>query len=205
MSLTTRVLLFDVGGVLATNGWDRTARRRAAEEFGFDSKEFQNRHEFVAHDFETGQLDLVGYLDRTLFYRERPFQREDIAEFIKHQTEPYNDSLAIVAELAAYRRYLLATLNNESRELNEHRIQKLGLEKHFSIFLSSCYLGVRKPEPETYRIAIDLTQHEPAECVFIDDRLLNLECAAREGIRTIHFAGAAGLRAELIAQGVLKK
>ena len=199
----TRVLLFDVGGVLATNGWDRAARHRAAEAFGFDVEEFQDRHEFVSHDFETGRLDLSGYLDRTLFYRERPFHRDDFVEFMKGQTEPFSDSLAIVDELAATDQYLLATLNNESRELNEHRIETLGLSESFSMFLSSCYLGVSKPEPEIYRIAIDVTQHSPDECLFIDDRSLNLECATRAGMRTIHFTDAAGLRADLAKEGVL--
>ena len=200
---TTRVLLFDVGGVLATNGWDRESRRRSADAFGFDWEEFQNRHELVSHDFETGRLDLAGYLERTLFYRERPFPRQDFIEFMMGRTKPFSDSLAIVAEVAAKDQYLLATLNNESRELNEHRIETLGLTENFSIFLSSCYLGVRKPEPEIYRIAIDITQHAPDECLFIDDRSLNLECATREGMRTIHFNDAAGLRADLAKEGIL--
>jgi len=203
VSAQIRVLLFDVGGVLATNGWDGVARRRAADEFGFDWEEFQSRHDFVAHDFETGRLDLTGYLDRTLFYRERSFQADHFVEFMKRQTKPFADSLAIVEELAASRRYVLATLNNESRELNEHRIQKLGLAPNFSMFLSSCYLGFSKPESEIYRIAIDITQQAPDECLFIDDRPLNLECAALEGIQTIHFTGAVDLRADLVAAGVL--
>jgi len=199
----TRVLFFDVGGVLATNGWDRLARRRAAEAFSFDWEEFQDRHDFVSHDFETGRLDLSGYLERTLFYRERSFRRQDFIEFMMGQTKPFPDSLAIVDEVAATARYLLATLNNESRELNEHRIEKLGLSENFSMFLSSCYLGVSKPEPEIYRIAIDVMQHSPDECLFIDDRSLNLECATLAGMRTIHFTDAAGLRADLAKEGIL--
>ena len=203
MSAKTKVILFDVGGVLASNGWDRVARHRAADEFGFDWTEFQDRHDFVAHDFETGRLDLHGYLERTLFYRERSFQPDDFVTFMKEQTKPFEDSLTIARELAASRSYVLATLNNESRELNEHRIQILGLEEIFSMFLSSCYLGVSKPKPEIYRIAIDVTQHSPDECLFIDDRSLNLECAVREGMRTVHFTGAVDLRAQLILLGLL--
>lgn len=199
-----RVLLFDVGGVLATNGWDRVARRRAADQFEFDWEEFQDRHEFVAHDFETGKLDLAGYLDRTLFYRERPFDRSQFVDFMKDQTQPFDESLAIAAELAASGRFLMATLNNESRELNEYRIQALGLSRTFSVFLSSCYLGVTKPEPEIYRIATDVTNHGPGKCLFIDDRRLNLECAELVGMQTNHFTDAATLRADLTVQGLLQ-
>lgn len=41
---------------------------------------------------------------------------------------------------------LLATLNNESRDLNEHRVAKFQLGNYFSMFLSSCYLSIRKPD-----------------------------------------------------------
>ena len=104
MSAKIRVILFDVGGVLASNGWDRIARRSASNEFGFDWAQFQDRHDFVAHDFETGRLDLPGYLERTLFYRERSFQPDDFVTFMKEQTKPLEDSLAIGRELAASRR-----------------------------------------------------------------------------------------------------
>lgn len=203
MPSQTRVILFDVGGVLASNGWDRYARRRATDEFGVDWEEFQDRHDLIAADFETGNLDLKEYLDRTLFYRDRSFDPDDFIEFMKRQTEPFTDSLAIAAELASSGRFVMGTLNNESRELNDHRIERLGLADYFSMFISSCYVGLRKPEPEIYRLAVDVTQHAPGECLFIDDRPLNLECAELEGMRTLHYTDTAGLRAGLIAEGVL--
>lgn len=199
---TPRVILFDVGGVLATNGWDRQARHRASEHFGFDWEEFQDRHDSVAHEFETGSLSRPGYLERTLFYRDRDFSPNDVVEFMHRQTRPFDDSLAIAAELAATP-VVLATLNNESRELNEHRIEVLGLREHFSMFLSSCYLGVAKPEPDIYRLAVDVTQQAPEDCLFIDDRSLNVECARLEGMQTHLFEDAASLRDELTARGLL--
>jgi putative hydrolase of the HAD superfamily len=97
---------------------------------------------------------------------------------------------------------VLATLNNESRELNDHRIETFGLRRFFSAFMSSCYLGMRKPEEHIYRLAVDIIQHQPEECVFIDDRMLNLECADRAGIRSVHFTNADQLRASLNELGV---
>ena len=198
-----RVILFDVGGVLASNGWDRRARRRAVEHFDLDLEDFQDRHDFVANAFETGHLDLDSYLERTVFYRERPFAPRDLVDFMFGQTEPIAESLEIAAELSASDRFVMATLNNESRALNDHRIEVLGLRDHFSTFFSSCYLGVRKPEPEIFRIAIDVTGSDPDDCVFIDDRRLNLECAALEGMRTILFTDPARLRADLTDLGLL--
>jgi putative hydrolase of the HAD superfamily len=178
-----KVLLFDIGRVLLTNGWDRHSRQRACEHFGLDWEDFQDRHEFVSGDFETGKLTLEQYLRRTVFYRDRPFSEEGFVAFMKAESEPYADSLNLVGELAASGRYVLATLNNESRELNEHRIETFGLRDHFTMFLSSCYLGVKKPDEGIYAMAVSITQYRPEECVFIDDRELNLECANLAGIR----------------------
>ena len=197
-----KVLFFDVGGVLLTNGWNRGSRRQAVEQFGLDGEEFQDRHDFIAVDFENGKLTLDDYLDRTVFYRGRHFTREEFVEFMFSQSEAKPDTITILEELSAMDRYLLATLNNESRELNQHRIRTFGLDRHFALFLSSCYLGLRKPEPEIYRVAVDITQASPNECAFIDDRALNLECAIRAGIQSIHFLGTTQLRASLRKLGV---
>ena len=197
-----KVLLFDVGGVLLTNGWDREARRLACERFELDWDDFQDRHEFVAPDFETGKLTMTEYLRRTVFYRERPFTEDEFVDFMKAQSEAMPDSLALLADLAASGDYVLATLNNESRELNDHRIETFGLREYFSVFMSSCYLGMRKPEEHIYRVAVDITQHRPEQCVFIDDRELNLECAERAGIKPVRFKNAEQLRISLRELGV---
>ena len=70
-------LFWDVGGVLLTNGWDRAARRRAAEQFHLDWEEFEDRHDLVVTDFEKGRLTLDEYLQRTVFYRSRSFSQDD--------------------------------------------------------------------------------------------------------------------------------
>jgi putative hydrolase of the HAD superfamily len=163
---------------------------------------FQDRHEFVSGDFETGKLTLEQYLRRTVFYRDRPFSQEEFVAFMKAESEPYADSLDLVGELAASGRYVLAALDNRSKELNEHCIETLGPREHFTMFLSSCYLGVKKPDEGIYEMAVNITQYRPEECVFIDDRELNLECANLAGIRPIHFRDANQLRTSLAELGV---
>lgn len=196
------VIFFDVGGVLLSNGWDRTARRKASDTFGLDWEDFQDRHDFVADAFERGETDLDTYLSRTVFYRNRSFNKDDFTDFIKAQSTPNQDALDVLRRLSESGRYVLATLNNESREINEHRIDTFGLRDHFHMFLSSCYLGIRKPEPEIFATAVDIVQRPPGECLFVDDRELNLECAVLAGITPIHFETAQGLLTDLAAAGV---
>jgi putative hydrolase of the HAD superfamily len=195
-------IFWDVGGVLLTNGWDRVSRRLAAEKFGLDLDDFEVRHGMVADVFDTGRLRLDDYLDRVVFHRPRGFARDAFHAFMLEQSQAYPETLAIVERLAAARRYLLATLNNESLELNEHRITRFGLRAHFTMFLSSCYLGVRKPDEAIYRLALWVTQTAPGEALFIDDRALNLECARHLGMRTIHYQNATQLAGELQAAGL---
>ncbi len=197
-----KVLLFDIGGVLLSNGWDRHSRQSASDRFDLDWENFEDRHQFVANDFETGKLTLGQYLRRTVFYRERDFTEDEFFDFMKARSEPHADTLDLVREIAESRRYVLGTLNNESRELNDYRIHEFGLRQYFSVFLSSCYVGMRKPDADIYELAVDVVQYSPPACVFIDDRELNLECAVRSGIRSIHFEDANQLRTSLIEMGV---
>jgi putative hydrolase of the HAD superfamily len=196
-------LFFDVGGVLLTNGWDRATRRQAAELYRLDWDTLEERHELVVADFETGRITLDEYLDRTIFHDPRPFSHEEFKAYLLDRSQPDADSLAVAAELAAACRYLMATLNNESAELNAHRIQRFGLRRYFTVFFTSCFLGLRKPDPRIYRLAVNLTQRDSEECLFVDDRPLNVESARAVGMRAIRFENAAQLRRELVALGVL--
>ncbi len=96
----------------------------------------------------------------------------------------------------------MATLNNEIMELNVFRIEEFGLRRCFPVFFSSCFLGLRKPDEGIYRTVLQITQRAPDECIFIDDREVNLECPRELGIQTILFQDATQLKAELREKGV---
>lgn len=200
MPFTT--LFLDIGGVLLSNAWDHDQRGHVLSHFQLDETEFHGRHELLISSFERGKIGLDDYLDRTVFYRERAFSREDFKRLMFAQSQPYEDALQLARSLAETGRYLIGSINNESRELNAYRIQQFGLKEIFRIFVSSCYVGMRKPEPGIYQLALDLLQKDPGECIFVDDRALNLESAARLGIRTIQMKDAASLREELEKLGV---
>lgn len=197
-----RALFWDVGGVLLTNAWDRTQRLAALEHFGLDEEEFHDRHEMVVSSFERGKITLDEYLDRTVFYRTRPFTRDQFRDFMYPLSQPFPDALAFAQSLSDSGRYFMGTINNESRELNYYRIEKFGLRRTFRVFLSSCFVGMRKPERDIYRLALETTQVPADECCFIDDRSLNLECAAKLGMHTIEMQTLEQLREELGKLGV---
>ena len=198
MNVTT--IFWDLGGVVLTNAWDRDQRVKVLSEFGITSKadldEFGDRHREVASLFEIGQCTLDQYLDMTLFGIERNFTRDQFKEKMFEQSQSL-EGLEALKAAAATNKYFLATLNNESRELNEHRFQKFGLTRYFRAFFSSCYLKMMKPNPDIYQTALHLTQRNPDECVFIDDRAQNAEAARRVGLHAIEYKNPAQLRVEL--------
>ena len=197
-----RAIFWDVGGVLLSNAWDHTQRAAALEHFHLDEEEFHDRHEMVVSSFERGKITLDEYLDRTIFYRTRPFTPDAFRDYMYSLSQPFPDVLQFAQALTGSGKYFMGTINNESRELNDYRIEKYGLRKIFRLFVSSCFVGFRKPERDIYRLALETTQIPAEQCCFIDDRALNLECAVNLGMRTIQMQEVQQLRGDLAKLGV---
>jgi putative hydrolase of the HAD superfamily len=192
-----RHIFFDIGGVLGSNGWDKEQRQRAVEHFGLNADDFHWRHEEVMGEWEEGRITLDEYLDVAVFYTERPFSRDEFVAFMYSQSVPNEATIAIARALSAHARYTLMTLNNESEELNIHRIEAFGISQIFEAFISSCWLGVRKPNRKFYYRALGIAHAEPASSLFIDDRQQNLTPASSLGMNVILFRSASQLRSDL--------
>jgi len=199
-SITT--IFWDLGGVLLNNAWDHDERRDALNHFAIDPADFSMRHEKLAAAFERGELTLDAYLDQTVFYTPRKFTRDEFKAYMFALSKPQPEALEFALELARSGKYFMATLNNESRELNDYRIDHFGLRNIFRFFISSCFVGLRKPDEPIYKFALDLTQTPPENCCFIDDRKPNLEAPARLGIHVIQMQSVEQLRQDLAALGV---
>lgn len=196
-------ILWDVGGVLLTNGWDRQQRDGVLARFGLDRAVFEHRHAEVADAWEKDELTAEQYLQHTVFFEPRSFTIAQFLEAMKDQTAVLADSgIGILRQLSASEQYVLATVNNESRAMNEFRLAEFGLLDVFDCFFSSCYLGLRKPDRKIYQVALDVLQRDPEEVVFIDDRAENVAAASTLGIRGIRYEGSAKLAEDLARFGV---
>ena len=191
------LVLFDIGGVLGSNGWDREQRSAAIEKFGLDADDFQYRHEETVGALESGQISLDEYLDVTVFCADRRVSRDEFKRFMFGLSTPWPASIQVASDLATAGRARLATLNNESEALNVYRLEHFGLHAIFPTFFTSCWLGVRKPMREIYHRVLGMTQADPARTVFIDDRAQNLAPAQALGMKTILFRDAGSLRIDL--------
>jgi len=192
------VIFFDVGGVLLTNSWDVKERAEVATHFHLDTSELQSRHSEVVKVWERGGLTMNTYLDLTVFYEPRNFSRDEFIACMLEQSKllPHG-AMSVLEELAGTSKYLVGALNNESRELNQYRFKTFGLYDLFDAALTSCYLGLRKPDPAIYERAVEIVGKPPERILFIDDRPENAAGAAAAGMVAIRFTGEAPLREEL--------
>lgn len=199
-----RAVLFDIGGVLLTNGWDHNERACVLSEFGLDKDTFDVRHAKVNDAWEKGILPLDGYLEETIFYEPRNFTPQQVFDRMKAQSRLLsNGAIRILENLAASDRWKLAAVNNEARELNDYRVAQYSLDRYLNSFFSSCYVGLRKPDPKIYQLALDVLRVKPEEAVFIDDREENAKAAAALGIQAIRYSGEAALYSALAELGVV--
>ncbi|MGA7521547.1 MAG: HAD family phosphatase [Acidobacteriaceae bacterium] len=196
-------ILWDLGGVLLTNAWDHQQRDAVLGRFAMDRADFELRHAEVDLAWERDEVSVDEYLRHTVFFQPRSFSQAEFLDAIRAESAVLPDSaLGIVRQLAASEEYVLATVNNESRAMNEYRLKRFGLPELFSAFFTSCYLGVRKPDRRIYRIALDVLQRDPENVIFVDDRPENVAAAASLGIHGIRYAGSASLANELTRLGV---
>jgi putative hydrolase of the HAD superfamily len=181
-------ILWDVGGVLLTNGWDQIERAAVLEHFGLDFDLIEPRHQFANDSWEKGLMTGEQYLQHTIFFEPRPFTPADFLQQMKQRSVLLpQGAMRILQELAASEELELGMLNNEARELSDYRIDRFELGRYFDVFLSSCYLGLRKPDPKIFTLALDVLQRDPEEVAFIDDRQHNCDAAAALGIHAIRY------------------
>jgi putative hydrolase of the HAD superfamily len=200
-------VLWDIGGVLLTNGWDHNERKVVFDKFELsaeDRQEFEQRHEVENDPWEKGTIDFDQYLKRTLFFKPRPFSPEAVRKAIEDQSMLIPDTaMPVLRELHEKGGVRMGQLNNESRELNDLRLARFGLRQYLSVFLCSGYVRLRKPDPAIYKMALEVLQKPASEVVFIDDREKNAAEARALGLHAIQYTGSAALRAELQTLGLL--
>jgi putative hydrolase of the HAD superfamily len=182
-----KILFSDIGGVLLTNGWGHESRQAASKKFAIDYLEMDVLHDFIFNVYEMGKISLDVYLDTVVFNHPRNFSREAFKDFMFAQSLELPGMLTwFVQWRNKNHRLKIISINNEAKELNEYRIKKYKLHNLFDAFVSSCEVGMRKPDPGIFRLALGIAQAKPHECLYFDDRVMLVEAAKKEGIHAYH-------------------
>ncbi|MEO6814953.1 MAG: HAD-IA family hydrolase, partial [Ginsengibacter sp.] len=177
-----KVLFSDIGGVLLSNGWGHESRMAAAKKFKIDYSELDILHNFIFNVWEMGKISLDDYLDTVIFKEKRDFPREEFKEFMLAQSVLLPDTLPWLIDWKnKHENIKVISINNEPRELNQYRIDKFNLHNFFDAFISSCEVGMRKPDPGIFLLALGIAQAKPEECIYFDDRIMLVEAAKKTG------------------------
>ena len=178
-------MFVDIGGVLLTNGWDHRARKRAATHFKLDWAEMQERHELNFETHEEDKTTFKEYLDRVVFYQKRAFTRATFRRFMFAQSKPYAEMIGLVRNLKAKYGLKIIVVSNESRELNAYRIRQFKLDGFVDAFISSCFVRLRKPDADIFKLALDIAQTPVREIIYIENTPMFVQVAEGLEIRSI--------------------
>ena len=184
-SLPVTTLFLDIGGVILTDGWNKESRKLAVKRFDLNPEEMENRHNQVFDTYELGKLNIEEYLDRVVFYEERPFTPAQFRKFMFAQSKPYPKMIELVRRLKTRYGLKIIVVSNEARELNSHRIHKFNLDEFVDSFISSCFVHLRKPDADIFRLALDISQEPARQVIYIENTTMFVRIAEGLGIRGI--------------------
>jgi len=199
-SITT--LFLDIGGVLLTDGWQSKSRKVAEKTFRLDLSEMEERHRATFDTYEEGKLTLEEYLSWVVFYKKRPFTRTEFQRFMFAQSNPYPEMIGLVRQLKAKHGLKVIVLSNEARELNAYRIRKFKLDRFVDAFVSSCFVHLRKPDPDIFRLALDISQTPARQIIYLENAAMFIQIAEGLGIRSILHKDYKSTRAKLASFGL---
>ena len=152
--------------------------------------------------YEEGKITLQEYLSLVVFHKKRPFTRNQFWRFMFAQSKPFPEMIELVAQLKLRLGMKIAIISNEGRELNAYRIRKFKLDRFVDCFISSCYVHIRKPDVDIFRLALDIAQVQASQAVFIDNTPMFVQIAEGLGIQSILHTDCKSTRAGLSALGL---
>jgi putative hydrolase of the HAD superfamily len=197
-----KFLFVDIGGVLLTDGWVHEYRKLAAKKFNLNLEEMEIRHYQAFNTYELGKSDIEEYLNRVVFYEKRPFTPAQFKKFMFSQSKPYPEMIELIRRLKAQYGLKIVVVSNEVRELNTYRIRKFKLDEFVDFFISSCFIHIRKPDVDIFRLALDASQALARQVIYIENTPMFVRIAEDLGIRGICHVDYKTTRAKLASFGL---
>jgi putative hydrolase of the HAD superfamily len=134
-------------------------------------------------------------------HQKRPFTRAQFRSFMFAQSKPYPEMIELFARLKTRYGLKIAVVSNEAREVNAYRIHKFKLVAFVDAFISSCFVHIRKPDADIFRLALDVAQVPARQVVYIENTPMFVEIAEGLGIRSILHTDYKSTCAKLVSFG----
>jgi len=193
-----RAIVSDFGGVLTTSlqdaflGWE-LASGIPLTAMGTAMATITERD--GAHplfELECGRMSQDDFLDRLGSQLTIDLARDiDMSDFTATYFRHLKPNVVLLDALAGWRdRGLrLALLTNNVREWEPYWRRMLPVDELFEVVVDSAYVGMRKPDPEIYRLTCERLSEAPQACLFIDDFEHNCEAARQVGLHPVWYRG----------------
>lgn len=191
--LPIKNIIFDLGGIFLDIHYQLT--KNAFINLGiknFDELFTQHHANDLFEDLETGKISEASFYN--LFRKEANINLSD--EQIKTAWNallggfPIERLVWLQKIKEKYNIYLFSNTNqihyNAFMKIYEQETGKNNFDKHFIKAYYSQNIGLRKPYPESFLHIINEQNLVPAETLFIDDTIKNIEGAKAVGLQTIH-------------------
>jgi len=184
-----RAVLFDFGGVLTTSPFEAFAsyeRERGLPEGFLRQVNATNPDDNAWARLERGQLSVAGFDDAFATEAAMAGHRvpgTDILDLLAGELRPA--MINAIATIRATGRFSTGLLTNNAAPLVDSFPGWDTLADQFDVVVESSRIGVRKPDPRFYDVALEGLGITPSEAVFLDDLGVNLKPARAMGMATI--------------------
>jgi HAD superfamily hydrolase (TIGR01509 family) len=196
-----KTIIFDVGEVLIHSFLG--VERHLAEVSPLSEPEILERlriPEFIL--FLEGKISEDGYWEAAAKKNGWDIGLASFKEAIRKNFAEVEGIRGVVDRLRA-KGFRLALISDHGREWIEHCSPRFDILKGFSVIQYSFDVGALKEEPRVFQMLLGNLKEKPKDCLFIDDREVNLAAARTLGINTLHFKNSELLVKDLEKLGIL--
>ena len=190
-------IIFDIGGVLVNGSFDEFLRK--VSEILEANTQKNNEFEIITADWMRGKFKFKEFIEKI---SGKTISEEDNEKIFELWINNWKLDLDMVAFAKKFKpKYKVVMLSNADRE----GVEKSGNDPYLNFFdqkFLSYDLGMVKPDREIYEHVIKEIGDKPEDCVFIDNRLENIEAAEKFGIHGIVFENKEQLKKDLKELGV---
>ena len=199
--LRTQVVVFDFGGVIAQADTAQMANF-LMKSFNINKDELSSALKNMQNFISDGGLEKE-YWKQYAFSKKITLPTNWFDQWdtvLKNSITEIPETILIVKALQnnGYQTAMLSDVTQYQAEI----VRKIGYYDLFSPVLLSYEIGVKKPNPEAFKILLEKLQKPASSVIFIDDKIENVEAARNFGIDSIHFTNPGQLKKELTDKGL---
>ena len=199
--MSIKLVIFDLGGPLV-----KVNRQPFFRQLAHDTKTSVTQLETMLNDPQLIEPFELGHIGPKQFFDDLnaklglswAFERFVTAwnEMLSENTE----TTWVLERLQTH--YTVMVLSNIDVLHDEHVRQSWPVFAHVHHWITSYQVGLRKPEPELYQLALDTAQTPPEAALFVDDIEEHILAARRLGLHGLHFQDGMRLEEDLRAAGL---